>query len=974
MSDTPPNNTGYVQVCYDDGNGNPIPVTNSQGLPTTGGGGGGGGNVVITSPIGQKVSASSLSVALANDGLGATSGSALYVQGSLSSSNLAVLPVGSSTFNYATVLGYANGSSSLTPVGNNNPLPESLQSYGTINVTATSSALNGFVVPWTNVEGLSSFALQLTGTSSQSITFYGSNDPTFTNKQTIVATTSQYIPSNASFFSNLTISGTVDYNVIGSTFGFKYISVQSATYVSGSLTGNCEISTRPFFPSVTPINGVVQTSTLASPLSLAAFTAANQAVVVSDSLYSLSSFGVIAGNFTNFSFLFEASIDAGTNYYPLAFVNQSTGKAYPGGLSGVLTNGAKQSFEVPLGGVNSVRITCLTIGAGTTATMQLVSTGDGIDPLVTSFLVGSDGNILTSTAITSQVESQTITATNSTSPATITIPATTVGAGGTFNITLGDSASTVRTSAAAVAAIGSTSNISVSGSTPVADSQFSYVCGATALYKMNVAADTINSFIGTVTGNSGIAISPNKATIYVAEYGGGLHIVDAASFTLTTTLTASGLSNIQNLAVSPDGTKIYACSSNTVVVVAIPGNTVSSVITGLSSAYSVAFSPDGTKAYVANFGNNTVGIIDATSDTLVSSINLGAESIGIAFNPDGLHAYAALYNNAQVAVIDTVALTFTTVSVGANPISIAVTPDGSKAYVCNRSSNNVSVISTSSNTVVATPSVGGSPYGLGISAGGNKVYVANNTGNSVSVISTATNTVIDTINSVTAPGGAVFSAVTPVSGSYTVGFIGALATQEVGQFTTSSPGWSTTLNQPFEATDQALDVNLRSLTLPIGVSLPVSAATLPLPAGASTSALQTTGNTSLASIAANTANAGLPTPSPSSSTAALIPVLTTALTNTAVAIKASTGRVYYYHIYNPNVTGAFIQFYNVAAGSVTVGTTAAQRILFIPAGGVLDTPITIPWSFSTAISYAATTTATGGTALSTAILANVDVI
>lgn len=972
MSDTPPNNTGYVQVCYDDGNGNPIPVTNSQGLPTTGGGGGGGGNVVITSPIGQKVSASSLSVALANDGLGATSGSALYVQGSLSSSNLAVLPVGSSTFNYATVLGYANGSSSLTPVGNNNPLPESLQSYGTINVTATSSALNGFVVPWTNVEGLSSFALQLTGTSSQSITFYGSNDPTFTNKQTIVATTSQYIPSNASFFSNLTISGTVDYNVIGSTFGFKYISVQSATYVSGSLTGNCEISTRPFFPSVTPINGVVQTSTLASALSTANYTTTNQSVSLVDSLYSIVTFG-FHGTYSGFSFRLEASIDSGSTYYPLAFSSNGGIKAYPGGLSGLLVDNSSVSFNADLTGVNSVRITSLTISGGT-AILQVVSTGDSIAPFVVAGIVDINGLGLTSTAITSQVESQTITATNSTSPATITIPATTVGAGGTFNITLGDSASTVRTSAAAVAAIGSTSNISVSGSTPVADSQFSYVCGSTALYKMNVAADTINSFIGTVTGNSGIAISPNKATIYVAEYGGGLHIVDAASFTLTTTLTASGLSNIQNLAVSPDGTKIYACSSNTVVVVAIPGNTVSSVITGLSSAYSVAFSPDGTKAYVANFGNNTVGIIDATSDTLVSSINLGAESIGIAFNPDGLHAYAALYNNAQVAVIDTVALTFTTVSVGANPISIAVTPDGSKAYVCNRSSNNVSVISTSSNTVVATPSVGGSPYGLGISAGGNKVYVANNTGNSVSVISTATNTVIDTINSVTAPGGAVFSAVTPVSGSYTVGFIGALATQEVGQFTTSSPGWSTTLNQPFEATDQALDVNLRSLTLPIGVSLPVSAATLPLPAGASTSALQTTGNTSLASIAANTANAGLPTPSPSSSTAALIPVLTTALTNTAVAIKASTGRVYYYHIYNPNVTGAFIQFYNVAAGSVTVGTTAAQRILFIPAGGVLDTPITIPWSFSTAISYAATTTATGGTALSTAILANVDVI
>lgn len=95
----------------------------------------------------------------------------------------------------------------------------------------------------------------------------------------------------------------------------------------------------------------------------------------------------------------------------------------------------------------------------------------------------------------------------------------------------------------------------------------------------------------------------------------------------------------------------------------------------------------------------------------------------------------------------------------------------------------------------------------------------------------------------------------------------------------------------------------------------------------------------------------------------------TALSNTATSVKASSGNIYYYHVYNVNSADAFLQIYNVASGSVTVGTTTPDLTLSVPAGGVLDGSLdSSPYSFSTAITVAATTTITGGTAPSTGLL------
>lgn len=93
----------------------------------------------------------------------------------------------------------------------------------------------------------------------------------------------------------------------------------------------------------------------------------------------------------------------------------------------------------------------------------------------------------------------------------------------------------------------------------------------------------------------------------------------------------------------------------------------------------------------------------------------------------------------------------------------------------------------------------------------------------------------------------------------------------------------------------------------------------------------------------------------------------TALTATAQVIKASAGKFGGYYIYNPNSAATYVFIYNIAAASVTVGTSTALLVFCIPAtsGANLELLAGIP--FGTAMSIAAATTGGGNTAPTTAL-------
>ncbi len=102
----------------------------------------------------------------------------------------------------------------------------------------------------------------------------------------------------------------------------------------------------------------------------------------------------------------------------------------------------------------------------------------------------------------------------------------------------------------------------------------------------------------------------------------------------------------------------------------------------------------------------------------------------------------------------------------------------------------------------------------------------------------------------------------------------------------------------------------------------------------------------------------------------------TALSNTVITIKASAAALFGIKLVNPNTTPAYVKLFNAASGSVTLGTTAPQEVLAVPAGDgttpgqYVITPESIAYAyFSTALSIVAVTTLadSGTTAMGTAI-------
>jgi hypothetical protein len=93
------------------------------------------------------------------------------------------------------------------------------------------------------------------------------------------------------------------------------------------------------------------------------------------------------------------------------------------------------------------------------------------------------------------------------------------------------------------------------------------------------------------------------------------------------------------------------------------------------------------------------------------------------------------------------------------------------------------------------------------------------------------------------------------------------------------------------------------------------------------------------------------------------------LSTTVTGIKASSGWLGKMVCNNPNTAVAYVQVFNIAAGAVTLGSSAPVDIVPVPPNS-LNGGFTLSFPgerFSTAISFAATTTPTGSTAPATAL-------
>lgn len=92
---------------------------------------------------------------------------------------------------------------------------------------------------------------------------------------------------------------------------------------------------------------------------------------------------------------------------------------------------------------------------------------------------------------------------------------------------------------------------------------------------------------------------------------------------------------------------------------------------------------------------------------------------------------------------------------------------------------------------------------------------------------------------------------------------------------------------------------------------------------------------------------------------------------TKTAIKASAGQLFGWYFYNSNSSVAYVQIFNVASASVTLGTTVPDLSFGIPATSAANLEMTNGIAFGTAITIAITTTRTGSIGPSSTVDYNV---
>jgi YVTN family beta-propeller protein len=220
-----------------------------------------------------------------------------------------------------------------------------------------------------------------------------------------------------------------------------------------------------------------------------------------------------------------------------------------------------------------------------------------------------------------------------------------------------------------------------------------------AVIPINLATETVGTPIPTCTVPddvpADIVISPDGSTAYVACPLGGT-VVPINTSTNTAGSPISAGEGPEGLAITPDGATLYAANfgaygvvngqvmqisdGTTVTPIDTATDTTGTPITVGSEPSSVAITPDGTTAYVVNLASNTVTPIDIATNSAGSPIALNATLTGtpgfqIAITPDGTTAYVVTRNNTLIPIDTANNTTETPIPVGPfgpEPSAIAI--------------------------------------------------------------------------------------------------------------------------------------------------------------------------------------------------------------------------------------------------------------------------------------------------------------
>lgn len=215
-----------------------------------------------------------------------------------------------------------------------------------------------------------------------------------------------------------------------------------------------------------------------------------------------------------------------------------------------------------------------------------------------------------------------------------------------------------------------------------------------------------------------------------------------------------GDSLVSDLAVSPDGDRVYLAMRSWPDPEVMVADGVSNALVGsdsLPSAHGqpggVAIAADG-RTMVVSMGTPNSGwleVLDAATGQVVREIQIGSQPTGVGITPDGSRAVVANYSDGTVDIVDLQSgSVVASIETGLEPSRIAMRSDGRVAFVTNSGDDSMSVIDVQQGVQLAKVPVGKNPMGVAVTLDGKIVYVANNDDGNVTVIDGMTLAVLGT--------------------------------------------------------------------------------------------------------------------------------------------------------------------------------------------------------------------------------------
>jgi len=228
-----------------------------------------------------------------------------------------------------------------------------------------------------------------------------------------------------------------------------------------------------------------------------------------------------------------------------------------------------------------------------------------------------------------------------------------------------------------------------------------------------------------------LAISPDGSTVYAASVG-KLFAIRTASNTVAAT---AGIDQYTTgLAVTPNGASVLniATTSSTLDRLPAPSLTGGSSIGLPQGLYpggygQIAVSADGRWAWVVNEARWIAGA--NLSAATARHVQLDMRPRDVALSADGRTVYLAgckyYCTTGSLELIDVASGNLRkTIAVGPAPFRLALSPDGRRAYTTNLGGPTLSIVDLAGGTPAATLPVGAEPTGLAVSADGTRVYIA----------------------------------------------------------------------------------------------------------------------------------------------------------------------------------------------------------------------------------------------------------